>query len=36
MSKKVETVVLTVIKPDGSSYDKIVTYEEFKELCRGD
>lgn len=29
-----ETVVLTVIRTDGSTYPKVVTYEEFDKLCR--
>ena len=28
-----ETVVLTVIRADGTTYNKIVTYEEFYGIC---
>lgn len=28
-----ETVVLTIIRADGSTYPKIVTYVEFDKFC---
>lgn len=35
-NKKLGTVTLTVIRIDGTEYNKVVTYDEFVKLCRSE